>query len=81
MKTQTVVIKLADPLPCGSWAANDRGTCDKPAYVAYGTPAGRAGSWTVTPICWECAASTRAVYAADLATGVSVAGAYQGGAR
>ena len=80
MQKPTVVIKLVTKLPCGAWADNERGACEKPALVAFATPGRRSGAWDITPICKDCATATHAVYAAGLPIGEELRAAYQDGA-
>lgn len=81
MHFKTVVVKLADELPCGAWANTDSGTCGKPAHVIFGQRSrARLGDWLVTPICRECANAAHGVYVTNWATSDQVKTAYQDGA-
>lgn len=52
---ETLVLKIAPPLPCAVLGGS--GTCERPSHMAYAYPTHgpRPGVWLIMPICDKCA--------------------------
>lgn len=58
--SETKVVLLAQPLPCGSYFED--GLCNRPAWLAWLAPMeAQPGRWILTPVCQQCADEVNAL--------------------
>jgi len=63
MNRQSRVIKLREPLPCGTSTDGGRTHCGRPALAAFVDPdPDHAGQWVLTPVCASCALAMAGQY-------------------